>query len=89
MPRSKRQELEILRGTLSNERGTFKPHWRDLGDFIVPRRPRFFVSDTNKGNRRNNRIIDSTATMAARTLSSGYDGRRDESGPSMVPSIRP
>lgn len=67
----KRQRFEILRTQLSNERSSFISHWRDLGDYVLPRRPRFVVSDVNKGDRRNNKIIDSTATLAARTLRSG------------------
>jgi hypothetical protein len=73
-PISKRQKLEVLRSQLENERSTFLAHWRDLGDFVLPRRPRFTVTDTNKGDRRNQKIIDSTATLAARTLRSGMMG---------------
>lgn len=68
---SKRQKLDLLRAQLDNERQTFIPHWRELGDYILPRRPRFYTSDVNKGDRRNQKIIDSTATLAARTLRSG------------------
>lgn len=71
---TKRQELELLRGQLDSERSTFIPHWRELGDYILPRRPRFMVSDVNKGDRRSQKIIDPTATLAARTLSSGMMG---------------
>lgn len=67
----KRQKYENLRAQMENERSSFLSHWRDLGDFILPRRPRFFTSDINKGDRRNNKIIDSTATLGARTLRSG------------------
>lgn len=68
---TKRQNLEILRAQLDNERSSFKAHWRDLNDYILPRRGRFFVSDVNKGDRRNLKIIDSTGTMSARTLRAG------------------
>lgn len=68
---TKRQQLEILRAQLDNERSTFIAHWRDLSDFVQPRRARFYTSDVNKGDRRNQKIIDSTATMALRTLRSG------------------
>jgi len=68
---TKRHKIEVLRGELKNERATFLSHWRDLGDHIRPRRPRFTVSDTNKGEKRNQKIIDSTATTASRTLRSG------------------
>lgn len=67
----KRKEYEILRAQLENERQSFLSHWRELGDYILPRRPRFTVSDVNKGERRNQKINDTTPTMAARTLRSG------------------
>jgi len=67
----RRQSFERLRSQLDNERASFKSHWRDLNDYILPRRGRFFVSDSNKGDRRNLKIIDSTATLSARTLRSG------------------
>lgn len=73
-PLSKRQQYEIVRAQLESERATFLPHWRDLGDYILPRRPRFFTSDVNKGDKRNQRIIDGTATLSARTLRAGMMG---------------
>lgn len=66
-----RVKLEMLRGQLSTERSTFLSHWNDLGRFILPRRPRFFTTDGDRGNRRNHSIVDSTAGLAARTLRSG------------------
>lgn len=74
MNETKRQQYEILRAQLESERSSFLTHWRDLADHIFPRRPRFMVSDTNKGDRRNQKIIDSTATLAGRTLRSGMMG---------------
>jgi hypothetical protein len=70
-PLTLRQRLEQQRAVLETERSSFLTHWRDLGDFIKPRRGRFALTDTNKGDRRSKQIIDSTATFAARTLSSG------------------
>lgn len=68
---TKRQKYEKLRAKLILERSSFISLWRDLADYILPRRPRFFVTDTNKADRRSTRIVDSTATMAADTLRSG------------------
>lgn len=68
---SKRKQFDILRAQLENERSSFLSHWRDLGDHILPRRPRFTTSENNRGERKNQKIIDATATMAARTLRSG------------------
>lgn len=68
---TKRARLELLRSEMLNERSSFESHWRDLSDNILPRRSRFYTSDVNRGDRRNQRIIDSTATLAVRTLRSG------------------
>lgn len=71
---NERTRLERLAQSLKTERQSFIPHWRELGEYILPRRPRFLSTDVNKGDRRTQKIIDSTATMAARTLSSGMMG---------------
>jgi len=68
---TKRQKLDILEGQLRTERTEFRNYWRDLSDFILPRRSRFFIDDVNEGDRRNLNIIDSSATMSSRTLASG------------------
>lgn len=69
--KSRRRNLDSLRAQMLGERSSFLTHWRDLGDYILPRRPRFTVSDVNRGDRRNQKIIDSTATLASRTQRSG------------------
>lgn len=56
---------------LKNERQSFLDHWRDIADYVLPRRGRFLVTDRNKGDRRNDKIVDNTCTIAHRTLSSG------------------
>ena len=71
---NKRNKFEILRAQLRLERNSFLSHWRDITDYIMPRRGRFTTIDNNRGEKRNDRIIDSTATMALRTLRSGMMG---------------
>lgn len=68
---TKRQLFEILRAQLDNDFSSFLSHYRDLGDFLLPRRPRFTLSDVNRGDRRNQKIVDNTGTLAMRTLKSG------------------
>jgi len=68
---TKKQRLEMVCTQLENERSTFIPHYRDLVDFIRPRRGRFFAGDVNKGDRRSQNIINSRATLSSRVLSSG------------------
>lgn len=71
---TKRQKYEVLRGQLDIERASFMPIYRDLADNFLPRRARFQITDNNRGDRRNNKIIDSTPTFAARTLRAGFMG---------------
>lgn len=56
---------------MRQERESWRPQWADLAAFILPSRGRFWVTDGNRGDRRNYRILDNTATTAARTLQSG------------------
>ncbi len=71
MYKTRRQQFNILKSELESERSSFISHWRDISDHILPRRARFNVTDTNRGEKKNQKIIDSTATLAARTLRSG------------------
>jgi len=66
-----RQQYERIRADLWTERSSFDSHWQELAQYIFPRRTRFWQGDRNKGDRRNQKIIDSTGTRAARNLRSG------------------
>lgn len=71
-PNDRRVRYEKLRDALFSERASgFDQHWRELGDWTMPRRTRFFAGDRNRGDKRNQNIINSTARFSARTLSSG------------------
>lgn len=70
-PLTKRDRYNLLIGELKNERTTFEAHWRELGENLLPRRTRWFTTDRNRGDRRNQNIYDSTARFAVRTLQSG------------------
>lgn len=72
--KSKREQIEILRGQLEVERSSFITHWREIADMILPRRSRFQVTDANKGYRVNQKIIDGSGTQAAKTLRAGMMG---------------
>lgn len=66
-----RQRYDRQFAQMKTERTSFDSHWRELNDYILPRRGRFFVTDRNKGDRRTRNIIDNCGTLAADTLSSG------------------
>ena len=68
---TKRVRYSRLAAQLKNERSSFEADWAESNNWILSRRARFFTSDTNKGGRRNQRIVDSTGTLAVRTLQAG------------------
>jgi hypothetical protein len=68
---TKRQRYERQKAQMEAERSSFLPSWRETGEYLLPRRPRFLSSDVNRGDRRNQKIIDSTGTVAVRNLKSG------------------
>jgi hypothetical protein len=70
-PVTRRDRLEKVRGALKTRRASFDGQWRDVADFIAPRRIRMHATDVNRGDRRDQKIIDSTGKMAERTLKSG------------------
>jgi hypothetical protein len=57
---------------LETERSSWDQHWRDLSEFLLPRRSRWQTTDRNRGAKKNDKIIDSTATFALRALSAGF-----------------
>ena len=68
----KRTALDSLRASLWAERTSgYDATWRDLADYFAPRRVRFQDTDKNRGQRRTQYILDSTARFSARTLASG------------------
>lgn len=71
MAETKRQRYESLITGLKNERASFDSHWKEIGDFLFPRGVRTSTSDTNRGTKRFDRIVDSTGTFCARTLAAG------------------
>ena len=58
---------------LRTERYSWYQHWRELADYILPRRYKWLVTPNQayRGSIINQRIIDSTATISARTCASG------------------
>lgn len=66
-----RKRINQRWSALERERSSWLAHWRDLSEYVLPRTGRFLVNDRNKGDKRHNKILDSTGTRALRTLASG------------------
>lgn len=57
--------------SLERERASWLSHWRDINNVLMPRSGQFFVTDANRGNRRNQDILDNTPQRALTTLAAG------------------
>ena len=66
-----RQQLLDRYERLKSDQSSWLAHWRELNDYILPRRFRYLNTDVNKGTKRNDKIINSTPIRAARVLASG------------------
>lgn len=70
--RGKRAALLRRYVTLENDRSSWRTHWMELSDYLLPRRGRYLLEAQNsRGRKRNSKIIDSTGTQALRTLGAG------------------
>lgn len=57
---------------LEAERSSWRSHWMEITDYLLPRRGRYLIeSKSTRGRRRTNKIINNTGGMALRTLSAG------------------
>jgi len=66
-----REKLLLRWGQLQSERASWRPHWQELSNYLLPRSGRFFSADRNRGESRYNAIYDNTATRALRILGAG------------------
>ncbi|WP_277964598.1 portal protein [Pseudomonas sp. RIT-To-2] len=71
MADSLRKRAEKRLAMLKNERSSWEQNWRELSDFIMPMRSRVLCTEVNKGDRRNNKIINNAATEDAGTMAAG------------------
>lgn len=57
---------------LKNERSSWMPTWQDIQRFVAPDMGRLYAtSERNRGERRDQNILDNSATRAMRTLAAG------------------
>jgi hypothetical protein len=71
-PNGKRSAVLKRYVKLEDDRTSWRNHWMEISDYILPRRGRFLYETTNqRGKKRNSKIIDSTGTQAVRTLAAG------------------
>ena len=68
------EQLDLLNKrwtALRLERSSWWEHWWEISRYLLPRNGRYFLSDHNKGWKRNQDIYDSTGSRALRVLAAG------------------
>lgn len=71
MAQTLRERLDNRFTALQTERASWVDQWGQIADYMLPRRSRFLATKVNKGDRRDSKIINSTAGYALRTLGAG------------------
>jgi hypothetical protein len=68
-----RQHLDQRMGGLLNDRMSWWTHWREIADYLIPRRYKWLITpnQATRGSPINQRIIDNTGTRALGVLSAG------------------
>jgi hypothetical protein len=68
-----REHCDQLLIAMRNDRMSWWTHWREIADYIIPRRYKWLITPNqgNRGSPINQRIVDNTGTIALRTLSAG------------------
>lgn len=69
--RSERDDIMVQLAQLKLDRSGWEPDYRDISDFIDPWGLRMSTHSRNRGERKGQKIINSTASMAQRTLAAG------------------
>lgn len=72
--RNQSQQLEQLNKrwqALRLERSSWWEHWAELSRYLLPRNGRYFITDHDKGYKRNQAIYDNTGSKALRILAAG------------------
>jgi hypothetical protein len=58
--------------SLENDRASWRSHWIEISDYLLPRRGKYLLESSNsRGRKRNNKIIDSSPTQSLRTMAAG------------------
>lgn len=74
MARAEANRYERRLRALKNERSSWEPDWREVSSFVDPYGTRFPNEKVNDGKRKDQKILNNTATLSLRNLRSGLMG---------------
>lgn len=70
--KGKRGAIYLRYKRLEDDRSSWRSHWVEITDYLLPRRGRYLIESQNsKGRKRSGKIVDNTGGQALRTLGAG------------------
>jgi hypothetical protein len=70
--KGKRGAIFLRWKRLEDDRSSWRSHWIEISDYLIPRRGRYLIeSQSTKGRKRSNKIVDNTGGQSLRTLAAG------------------
>jgi len=70
--KGKRGAIFLRWKRLEDDRSSWRSHWIEISDYLIPRRGRYLLeSQSTKGRKRSTKIVDNTGGQALRTLAAG------------------
>jgi hypothetical protein len=70
--KGKRGAIFLRWKRLEDDRSSWRSHWIEISDYLIPRRGRYLLESQNsKGRKRNTKIVDNTGGQSLRTLAAG------------------
>lgn len=70
--KGKRGAIFLRWKRLEDDRSSWRTHWQEISDYLIPRRGRYLLESQNsKGRKRTTKIVDNTGGQSLRTLAAG------------------
>jgi len=70
--KGKRGAIFLRWKRLEDDRSSWRSHWIEISDYLIPRRGRYLLESQNsKGRKRSTKIVDNTGGQSLRTLAAG------------------
>jgi hypothetical protein len=68
---TKLQRYKKRAEAMRSDRSTWEPHWREIQQYISPRSGQWNLAESNRGQKKSQRIINGAPTQASKVLAAG------------------
>jgi hypothetical protein len=85
---SRSEEVIRQQEQMQSNRGVWEEHWREIAERVLPRENWFQASDKTPGEKRTEKVFDSTAGLALRAFCCGNGVNADTTHDEMAQADR-